>query len=72
MQFAFIVIQVAGNKLKGRISERMFQENKARQIFRKTNISNPLIRKPFAFTTYKAFLKNKKNSATSLPASFSA
>ena len=33
-----------GNKPKGRISKRVFQENKARQIFRKTNISYPLIR----------------------------
>ena len=33
-----------GNKAKGRISKRVFQENKARQIFRKTNISYPLIR----------------------------
>ena len=33
-----------GNKAKGRISKRVFQENKARQIFRKMNISNPLIR----------------------------
>ena len=32
------------NKAKGQISKRMFQENKARQIFRKTNISYPLIR----------------------------
>ena len=32
-----------GNKAKGRISKRMLQENKARQIFRKTNISYPLI-----------------------------
>ena len=31
------------NKAKGRISKRVFQENKARQIFRKTNISYPLI-----------------------------
>ena len=34
----------AGNKAKGRISKRVFQENKARQIFRKTNISYSLIR----------------------------
>ena len=27
-----------GNKAEGRISKRVFQENKARQIFRKTNI----------------------------------
>ena len=33
-----------GNKVKGRISKRVFQENKARQIFQKTNISYPLIR----------------------------
>ena len=32
-----------GNKAKGRISKRVFQENKARQIFQKTNISYPLI-----------------------------
>ena len=32
------------NKAKERISKRVFQENKAHQIFRKTNISNPLIR----------------------------
>ena len=36
-------ICIAGNKAKGRISKRVFQE-KARQIFRKTNISYPLIR----------------------------
>ena len=33
-----------GNKAKGRISKRVSQENKAPQIFRKTNISYPLIR----------------------------
>ena len=33
-----------GDKAKGRISKRVFQENKARQIFQKTNISYPLIR----------------------------
>ena len=35
---------IVGNKSKGRISKRVFQENKAHQIFRKTNISYPLIR----------------------------
>ena len=34
--------EFVGNKVKGRISKRVFQENKARQIFRKTNISYPL------------------------------
>ena len=37
-------LQVVGNKAKRRISKRVFQENKARQIFRKTNISYSLIR----------------------------
>ena len=37
--------QFVGNKAKGRISRRwVFQENKARQISRKTNNSYPLIR----------------------------
>ena len=30
-----------GNKAKGRISKRVFEENKERQIFRKTNIFLP-------------------------------
>ena len=33
-----------GSKAKGQVSKRVFQENKARQILRKTNISYPLIR----------------------------
>ena len=33
-----------GNKVKKRISKRVFQENKERQIFQKTNIFYPLIR----------------------------
>ena len=36
--------QNIGNKAKGRISKRVFQKNKARQIFEKTKISYPLIR----------------------------
>ena len=39
-----ILSQIAGNKAKGRISKRVFQESKARQNFRKTNISYLLIR----------------------------
>ena len=39
----FIKGLIVGNKAKGRISKRVFQENKARQIFRKTNISYSLI-----------------------------
>ena len=33
------VYQFVGNKTKRRILKRVFQENKARQLFRKTNIS---------------------------------
>ena len=36
--------KIVGNKAKGRISKRVLQENKARQISRKTKISYPLIR----------------------------
>ena len=36
--------ELVGNKAKGRISKRVFQESRARQNFRKTNISYPLIR----------------------------
>ena len=32
------------NKAKGQMSKRVFQESKARQNLRKTNISYPLIR----------------------------
>ena len=39
-----IIWYFVGNKAKWWISKRVFQENKARQIFRKTNISYPLIR----------------------------
>ena len=35
---------LVGNKAKGRISKRVFQENKARQFFRKAKIFYPLIR----------------------------
>ena len=45
--------EFVSNKAKGRISKRVLQENKARQIFRKTNISYPLIRTrtPFCLIT---------------------
>ena len=41
---ARIIVSVVGNKAKARISKQVFQENKPRQIFRKTNVSYPLIR----------------------------
>ena len=37
-------LNIVGNKAKGRISKWVLQENKARQIFRKTDISCLLIR----------------------------
>ena len=42
--FVKLASHIVGNKAKGRISKRVSQENKARQIFQKTNISYPLIR----------------------------
>ena len=38
--------QFVGNKAKGQLSRRVFQENRVRQIFQKTNISHLLIRTP--------------------------
>ena len=40
----FLKLKFVGNKANGWISKRVFQENKAYQIFRQTNISYPLIR----------------------------
>ena len=34
-------VKFVGNKVKGRISEQVFQENKARQIFRKMIFLTP-------------------------------
>ena len=48
-----------GNKAKGRILKRVFQENKARQIFRKTNISNPLIRTCFKIHPFALLPTNR-------------
>ena len=39
-----LTLDFVSNKAKGGISKRVFQENKTRQIFQKTNISYPLIR----------------------------
>ena len=48
MNYINIEATIVGNKAKGRISKRVFQESKARQNFRKTNISYHLIRtRPF-------------------------
>ena len=37
-----LIADFVSNKAKGQISKQVFQENKTRQIFRKTNISYPL------------------------------
>ena len=50
--------EVVGNKAKERISKRVFQENKARQISRKTNISYPLIRTR-TYQTHEMFVFGK-------------
>ena len=48
-KYRMYLSELVGNKAKGRISERVFQENKAHQIFGKTNISYTLIRsRPFS------------------------
>ena len=61
---------IIGIKAKGRVSKRVFQENKACQIFRKTNISYPLIRtRTFAYQGVRnvtfwgtfAFVLNKRS-----------
>ena len=44
LEILFMSQYIVGNKAKGPISKRVFQENRARQIFRKTNIFYPLIR----------------------------
>ena len=54
-------LDIVGNKAKkGRISKRVFQENKPRQIFRKTNISYPLIRKSALFSWNTRFDDNNE------------
>ena len=49
-------LQIVDNKAKGRISKQVFQENKAHQIFQKTNISYPdshsYVHTPFCLITY--------------------
>ena len=53
------ITKLVGNKAKGRISKRVFQENKARQIFRKTNISYPLIRTRCVYREQEMFVFRK-------------
>ena len=48
-RFIYKVSHFAGNKTQERISKQWLQENKAHQIFRKTNISYPLIRTRCAY-----------------------
>ena len=44
MNIALVALQFVGNQANGKISKRVLQENKARQIFRKANTSYPFIR----------------------------
>ena len=63
MQFTSLAnskLHFVGNKAKGRISKRVFQDNKARQIFRKTNISYPLV--PGTHFEIRPFALLPKNS----------
>ena len=54
---------IVGNKTKGRISKWVFQENKGREIFLKTNISYLLIRTPaFAPTIREVTLGVRQGS----------
>ena len=43
MPFPTTKVEFVANKAKGRITKRVLQVNKARSIFRKTNVSYPLI-----------------------------
>ena len=49
--------QIVGNKAKGRISKRVFQESKARQNFRNCFLETPVLR--FALLPYY-----QRNSST--------
>ena len=49
--FTISVAKVVSNQVRGQISKRVHEENKALQIFRKTNISCPLIRTRLIFLT---------------------
>ena len=50
-----------GNKAKARISKRVFHENKACQISRKTNISYPLVRTRPLLAYYRPIKKTERN-----------
>ena len=45
VELVYLSLYLVDKKAKWRISKQVFQENKSRQIFRKTNISYPLVRK---------------------------
>ena len=55
IKFSLKIIQkrryIVGNKATGRISKRVFKENKTRQIFRKTNIFQKISRTLFSWNT---------------------
>ena len=51
---------MVGNNAKGRISKRVFQESKACQNFRQTNISYPLMPRFALFPYYRRMLSDIK------------
>ena len=53
-----VTAHIVGNITKGQISKRMFQENKSRQIFRKTNISYPRYALPTIYLWNDSISKN--------------
>ena len=69
--YAILLVYFFGNKEKGRISKRVFQENKARQIFRKTNISNPIVRKRTHYQCSISLYSLKKCQKTNIFLTFS-
>ena len=56
----YLLEYLVGNKAKRRISKRVFQEIKARQISWKMNIKTPVLR--FAFLLYYQWLSLKKTN----------
>ena len=52
-------LHIVGNKAKGQISKWVFQENKVRQIFRKTNFSYPLMQKVVLLFYFVLFQRGK-------------
>ena len=69
---SFVYAEFVGNKAKEQISKRMFQQNKAYQIFQKKNISYLLIRtRTFALLPTNWMLPSKSSFHATYTVSFS-